>query len=154
METFSCHRETISCSSERGIWGNLLESSEIVKRHGSAKLLAAHLPSVLVSPGTIDHNDLCHAHYPHHRLIILSIIMSVTSRATIDGGSLLGLLLSVQTSDNRVNLAVDRQHHCSHFLLALCNNYCRQKTALFQCHTPFLLLLIRIPVRLVIPSLD
>ena len=39
------------------------------------------------------------------------------------------LFLSVQKSDNRTNLAVGvRQYQCSHFLLPLCNNYCRHKT--------------------------
>ena len=48
------------------------------------------------------------------------------------------LLLSLQKSDNCKNLAVGRrQYQCSHFILALCNNYCRHykiETAMHYSH--------------------
>ena len=53
----------------------------------------------------------------------------------------------MQNSNNRTNLEVGG---------ALCNNYCRHKTncAVLFPRTPSLLLRMRIPVRLVMPSLD
>ena len=51
------------------------------------------------------------------------------------------------------NLAVGRrQYQCSHFLLALCNNYCHHKTET-ALHYSQILLHMHIPTRLVIPSL-
>ena len=125
VETVSCHREKISCSSERDIWGKWPESSEIVKR--SAKLLAAHFSSVLASPGTVGHYGLRRAQWFSLQWIARTIVWPYWNHAV--GG---------------------RQYQCSHFLILLCNNYCRHKTetALHYSHNlPFLVLRMSIRVQ-------
>ena len=108
---------------------------------GFAKQVAAHFPSVLKLPGTVGHYGLWLAHWFGLRWIAFSDFPAPSSDHTVHHNILSmqvaqlavdlcwNLLLSVQKSDNRTNLAVGGwQYQCSHFLLALCSNYCSHKT--------------------------
>ena len=107
---------------------NWPESSEIMKRRFCKNVcLTFFISSGVTRDGRPLRSSLCtvvrpSVNCPYHRLIILSLIISGPARGTFGGGSLQEIALSVQKSDNC------RQYHYSHFHLALCNNYWRQKT--------------------------
>ena len=109
-------------------------------RSGSAKLLAAHFPSILASPGRLTtmvfvvHIGSVFSEFPApssdynvRSIHVAQLVVNLCWR----------LILNVQKSDNCKNLAVGgRQYQCSIFLVALCNNYRRHKTetALYYFH--------------------
>ena len=133
---FPCHWETISFRNERDIWGNWPESSEVCE----ASVLKNCLPHTLHqfsrhqrrSPTMVYvvHFTTAFSELPapssDHTVAHNVVSMHVAQLAVNLSWR---LLLSVQKSDNCTNIAAGgRQYQFSHFLLALCNNYCRHKT--------------------------